>query len=365
MTADAIGGVWTYALELARALEPFAIEVDLAVMGGPLGRSRRAEAAHISNLNIFKSEYKLEWMPDCWDDVKKSGYWLLNLEDRLRPDIIHLNGYAHALLPWRSPTVIVAHSCVFSWWEAVKTGTPTFEWNRYKTIVTRSLHKADVVVAPSQSMLGAVRRIYGSPKQARVIPNGRDPSLFKLQPKQNFIFSAGRLWDEAKNINSVAAVAMDVPWPICIAGDAKGRAGFTSDSWRKNCFYLGDIENNLLREWLARASIYTLPALYEPFGLTVLEAALSGCALVISNIESLVENWDGAATFVDPHNKHELKSALQTLISHEAHRTKMAQLALERAQNFTSKCMADEYLDVYSNLLASKENAEGDLAACA
>ena len=47
-------------------------------------------------------------------------------------------------------------------------------------------------------------------------------------------------------------------------------------------------------------SIYALPARYEPFGLSVLEAALSGCALVLGDIPSLREIWDGAALFVDP-----------------------------------------------------------------
>ena len=32
MTADTIGGVWTYALELTRALQFFSVEVHLATM---------------------------------------------------------------------------------------------------------------------------------------------------------------------------------------------------------------------------------------------------------------------------------------------------------------------------------------------
>jgi hypothetical protein len=43
-----------------------------------------------------------------------------------------------------------------------------------------------------------------------------------------------------------------------------------------------------------------LPARYEPFGLSVLEAALSGCALVPGDIASLRGNWDGVAEFVCP-----------------------------------------------------------------
>ena len=45
-----------------------------------------------------------------------------------------------------------------------------------------------------------------------------------------------------------------------------------------------------IRPWFARAGIYALPAVYEPFGLSVLEAALSGCALVLGDIPSLARN---------------------------------------------------------------------------
>ena len=44
---------------------------------------------------------------------------------------------------------------------------------------------------------------------------------------------------------------------------------------------------------MARASIYALPARYEPFGLSILEAALSGAALVLGDIPSLREVWGG------------------------------------------------------------------------
>src|SRR5690242_16489765 len=120
MTADTVGGVWTYALELTRALQPHGVDVQLALMGPPLTNAQRAEAAEIPNLSLFKSNYKLEWMPGCWSDVKRAGDWLLHLANRLSPDVIHLNGYAHASLPWQSPTLVVGHSCVFSWWQAVR-----------------------------------------------------------------------------------------------------------------------------------------------------------------------------------------------------------------------------------------------------
>ncbi|NJL95480.1 MAG: glycosyltransferase family 4 protein [Anaerolineae bacterium] len=41
MTTDTIGGVWTYSLELARALPPAGITINLATMGAPLRPEQR------------------------------------------------------------------------------------------------------------------------------------------------------------------------------------------------------------------------------------------------------------------------------------------------------------------------------------
>src|SRR5438874_1327869 len=139
MTADTVGGVWTYSLELTRALQAYDVEVLLATMGPRPSPAQREQALNVPNLSLFKSDYKLEWMPDCWTDVKHAGDWLLHLENRLRPDLIHLNGYVHAKLPWTRPTLVVGHSCVLSWWQAVRGDTPPTEWQRYKDEVTNGL----------------------------------------------------------------------------------------------------------------------------------------------------------------------------------------------------------------------------------
>src|ERR1700761_2075676 len=98
MTADTVGGVWTFALDLAQELGPHNVEVCLGALGGELSEAQRADAATIHNLQIFTSGYKLEWMEDPWDDVAKSGEWLTGLERRLRPSLIHLNSFGHGAL---------------------------------------------------------------------------------------------------------------------------------------------------------------------------------------------------------------------------------------------------------------------------
>ncbi|MGE5438621.1 MAG: glycosyltransferase family 1 protein, partial [Bacteroidota bacterium] len=66
MTADTIGGVWTYALELSEALKDYAIEIYLATMGSPLTPRQKEALSKIENLRLFESSYKLEWMEEPW-----------------------------------------------------------------------------------------------------------------------------------------------------------------------------------------------------------------------------------------------------------------------------------------------------------
>jgi glycogen synthase len=364
MTADAVGGVFTYALELTQALRPHGVEVALAVMGGRLSRDQRQALGSLPNVELFESDWKLEWMDEPWDDVRRAGDWLLQLESWVRPDCVHLNGYVHGALPWRSPRVlVVAHSCVLSWWRAVKRASAPAAWNRYHEEVARGLHAASQVVAPSRSMLHSICELYGAPKRCRVIPNAVASSLARARvdagEKIPLVLGAGRIWDEAKNLGALSAAAnMGLAWPVAIAGDDGGAkraaAECTATSGADGRVQrLGQRSRAELLAWMAWASIYALPARYEPFGLSVLEAALSGCALVLGDIPSLRENWSGAARFVSPDDPVALRDALAGLIGDSTRRKHLAARANLRAQRFSAEAMGSAYMQIYSGAAAA------------
>jgi glycogen synthase len=350
MTADTIGGVWTYSLELARALPH--IEFALATMGAPITDEQRAEVSQLANVQLFPSSYALEWMDDPWVDVDRAADWLLEIAQGFHPDVIHLNGYAHAKLRWPAPVVIVAHSCVLSWWKAVKNCEAPRGYAEYCRRVRDGLNAADVVVAPTAAMLASLRENYGWVGDGRVIWNARDPQLFLPAEKRNVIFSAGRLWDEAKNLPALEAAAPDVRWPIEVAGDASHPNG--SQLQFTNVRGLGRLPGERLVERLATSAIYALPARYEPFGLSALEAALSGCALVLGDIPTLRELWGDAAMFVAPDDYAQLATTLNLLIDDVTLRTDLAQRARRRAAEFSPVRMADGYLAAYRKCLLRK-----------
>jgi glycosyltransferase involved in cell wall biosynthesis len=348
MTADTIGGVWTYAVELSRALRPRGVRIVLATMGRPLSDAQLADVAGLPNVSVRESSYRLEWMPDPWADVERAGAWLLELEDAERPDVIHLNGYAHATLPWIAPVLVVGHSCVRSWWEAVHGAAAPQEWDEYSRRVKDGLEAANAIVAPSHDMARNLVKHYGLSEQVAVIPNSRDPALFPPAAKEPLVLAAGRVWDEAKNLAALDEVAPDVPWPVYIAGDLTAPGG--GDAPLRHARALGSLHRGALAQWLGRAGIYAFPARYEPFGLSVLEAALAGCALVLGDIPSLREIWGAAATFVDPADRAALARAITRLCDDAALRRAHAAQARRHALMFGPERTADAYLNLYARV---------------
>jgi glycosyltransferase involved in cell wall biosynthesis len=267
--------------------------------------------------------------------------------------VVHLNGYAHAALPWRAPVLVVAHSCVLSWWHACRDSEPSATYcGYYREAVTRGLQAADMVVAPSQAMLDALAEHYGRLKETRVIFNGRDPAQYLPAEKEPFVLSAGRLWDEAKNVLSLEWVAPGLGWPFYVAGDNTDPNGDMVHTG--NLRPLGRLTSSELAGWYGRAAIYALPARYEPFGLSALEAGLSGCALVLGDIRSLREIWGDAALFVPPNDFGALHNALESLIQDDNLRRTMGATARSRALRYTPERMATAYLDVYRQLCGQR-----------
>jgi glycosyltransferase involved in cell wall biosynthesis len=361
MTADAVGGVWDYALELTTALASRGVAVTLATMGPRPTSTQRAALRDLPNTTVVESDYSLEWMTDADGDVDAAGEWLLALARDCGAELVHLNGYAHAALPWPMPALVVAHSCVWSWWSAVHGGSPPAEWRAYHDRVRRGIAAASAIAAPSAAMLRALAAHYG-PCDGTVIPNGRCPVRFRPAAKEPFIFAAGRVWDPAKNLAALSAAASRVEWPIVVAGDTTGPDGAAHVP--RGVTALGRIGPLEMRDRLGRASIYAMPAKYEPFGLSILEAALSGCALVVGDIPSLREHWDGAALFVAPGDRDALAAALAGLIADGPRRERWGRRARVRGMEFTATRMADAYERLYAGMRAGAARPAGS-SACA
>lgn len=350
VTADAVGGVWQYSVDLARGLSGLGIETVLAVLGPPPTERQVAEAGEIPGLKIIETGLALDWLADDAKVVRAAGAAVARLAKRHAVDLVQLNTpalAAHTHFP--VPVVGVQHSCVATWWEAVHgTELPAdFAWRT--ELVRAGLHRADIVVTPTSAFGEATRRRYDLKEAPRTVYNGRKP--FKLPPRaqHDFAFTAGRLWDEGKNVATLDRTAARTSIPLHAAGPVRGPNGAAVMFEHVHC--VGSLTEEELARWLAAKPVFVSAALYEPFGLAVLEAAAAGCPLILSDIPTFRELWDGVAIFVPARDEQAFAVAIANIVHDDFEREMMGKAAMDRAARFTPEAMAAQMAAIYRSLL--------------
>jgi glycosyltransferase involved in cell wall biosynthesis len=352
MTTDAVGGVWIYAVALARELCRRGTHVTLVTLGPP-PRADQLEALRWTDIAVTSTDLAPEWMDPEGKDFARGCRTLSTLERRIKPDLVHLNSYREACARWASPVLVMAHSCKRSWWHACRGREPAEpHWQEYVANVGLGLVAADCWGAPSVAFRDSIEMLYAPPTPGRVIWNGID-DFPKPAGKEPYILVAGRLWDEAKNAAALLTVARDLDWPVRVAGsleapEAAGRVRAEGCPVEA----LGELSRSDLLAQMQHAAVFAAPAVYEPFGLTVLEAAAAGCALVLADIPTFRELWRGAALFVEPRDQSAFSTAINRLCREPRLRGWMQRAARRRALRYTLSAMADDYCKLYARMLA-------------
>ena len=361
ITTDAVGGVWQYSLDLAASLARRGAHVLLASLGPRPSPEQRQTALRTPRLTLAESDFALEWTAEPWAGVDAGGEWLLSLQAEFQADVIHLNCYAQAALAWGKPVIVVAHSCVYSWWQAVHGFAAGAEWIEYRRRVTAGLAAADCIVAPSSYMASELQRIYGAPSEKiQVIHNFSSARSTAENLRQPFILAAGRIWDRAKNVALLNCLAPKLDWEIRVAGSNSG-PGTSAQNF--NLVSLGALPHGELMGQMAKAAVFAHPALYEPFGLSVLEAARSRCCLVLSDIESMRELWGDAAILIDPRDADRWVFELNALAREPTKVEEFGRRARERSRRYGYARAINRYSKLYESLIRSARKTGREAAA--
>ena len=361
LTTDSVGGVWTYTAELSAGLLRQGHRITLVTLGRRLDGAQRAwvDSMRSPRFKCVETEFRLEWMDDASEDLRRSDDLLRELVRKVQPDVLHTNQFAYGELSDTVPVLLTGHSDVLSWWEAVhgERVPDTGRLRAYAALVRTGLLSATSLAAPTAWMARELREQYGIDRHIEVIPNGRTPELFDAaREKVLQATTVGRAWDPGKHVQLLEQV--NVPMPLWIAGEASmpsssGHiAGGLEASSVKGVGYLGQQNAAELRELYSRTAIYVATSCYEPFGLAPLEAALSGCALVLSDLPTLREIWDGAALFYPARDARALERTLRELADNPLQIEDVAARALARARSrYTAKDMVQHHEAIYSSLV--------------
>ncbi|ACL55477.1 glycosyltransferase family 4 protein [Methylobacterium nodulans] len=365
MTADAVGGVWQYALDLCLDLERRGLGITLAVLGPEPSVDQLRAARAIRGLDLRVMDVPLDWTALTRSEVETAAWRVAREAERAGADLVHLNSPALAAIAlFPVPIVAVAHSCVATWWASMRGGPlpPDLAWRA--ALAGEGYRRAAAVLSPTRAFAEATAATYALPALPWVVPNGRrspaerghrTPRGAAASP---FAFTAGRLWDEGKNAATLDRVAARLaPRPFLAAGPLDGPNAACFAPRHLRC--LGRLTDQDMARWLAGAPIYVSAARYEPFGLGVLEAASAACALVLSDIPTFRELWDDAAIFIDPDDDAGFAAAIELVAGDPAIRARLGAEAKVRADALTVEAMGAGVLAAYQAVLGETPRRAG------
>jgi glycosyltransferase involved in cell wall biosynthesis len=346
MTCDAIGGIWRYSVDLARALNRHEISTILVGTGPAPSAQARAEA---DGTPVVWLDRAPTWLAASAGEIEALAGELARLQRLCGADLVHLNQPAEAaFLEARVPVAVAAHSCLTTWWRRVRGGTPPAEWGWRTALETIGLHRADAVLAPSASHAADLESAYRL-DAVTVVPNACDGAGGGPE-RAPFVLAAARWWDAGKNLATLDAAAASCRWPIEVYGSLDGPDG--SHVTPRHARPRGARPAAELRDRMRRAAVFVSPSLYEPFGLAALEAARSGAALVLADIPTYREIWQGAALFFDPRAPGDLAAGLDALAGDRERRDRLAAAAGRVAAAFSPDRQVAELLRAYDLAVA-------------
>lgn len=273
------------------------------------------------------------------------------------------------VLPWRLgvPGVVTVHDL------AVYTRPETFAWPQrlhFRLAVPPSVARAARVIADSEhARQDLVERFGLDPARVPVVPLAM-PAAFGAAPPaeaiaalrahhglgERLVACIGTI-QPRKRVERVIdafvrARAADRGWELAIAG--RLRPGY-APAWLRalppGVRWLGPLDDDALRALYAAAEVVMTASEYEGFGLTVLEAMASGCAVIAPAVTSIPEVAGDAALLVPRSDAALLGDALATLLDDAAARAALAARARRRAAGFTWEETARGTRRVYEEVL--------------
>jgi glycosyltransferase involved in cell wall biosynthesis len=319
----------------------------LAVIGPAPNARQRSDAAQF---RLIETGLPLEWGETSPDELHRAGDAIAEIAESTSADLVQT--CSAALLAHTSfdcPCVAVQHSCTATWWAAVRGASlpAEFEWRR--ELVGRGLGRAAAVIAPSLAFAEDIARTYNFSSGIQAVHNGRRRDPVTQVPQGDFVLTASRLWDEGKNPATLDAAAARLRVPVEAAGAVDGPNGASARF--DHLHLLGEVSPARIAGLRAARPIFASAALYEPFGLSVLEAAHAGCALVLSDIPTHRELWGEAAIFVPARDGAAFASAIQALLDRPDERHELGRRARTQAQHYTPERMASRMADIYARLV--------------
>lgn len=294
------------------------------------------------------------WAPRFWTQLRLSFEMLFH-----SPDVLFVP--AHTVPMFHpSKTVVTVHGLEYEFCPEAYSF-----WERFymRCSIKFSVRAASTIICVSENTKSDLMKLYNVPKEKIVVvyegfsqPTASVPAVTEI--KNPYFLFIGRL-EERKNIVrmietfEILKEQYQVPHTLMLAG--KPGFGYEKikrkihDSKYRTCIkelgYVSEAEKHALLE---RADIFLFPALYEGFGIPVLDAQAAGVPVIASDISSLPEVGGAGAVYIDPLEVKSIVGAIQKILSDKNFRNDIIEKGKRNTGRFSWTRCSKEIAQIFS-----------------
>lgn len=336
-TVDPNGAGWMHTVTLAGALGSRGHDVLIASFG-PEASPERMAAVEDSEVRMTRVEIPGPTTDPTFISTARAALDVLVKE--WSPSVVHIDRCAFGDLELEIPKILMIAA------------DRTARISRGRGPARRGLLGADAVVSPTRALSEEISRRFEYRRPISLIQPGLElgdkPVTFGPMKKarSGFMFY-GRTDEKADGfdvlLEALRRAKVELPFRIGGEGARPPLPGSLQD--------LGMLDGVGRAGAFEKADIAVLPSRDDAFGLRSVEAGLSGCALILSDVASYHELWHGAAVLVPPDDPGALAEAIRLLATDTRKREECQRLCRARAlSGFSADRMIEEYLDVHRRI---------------
>ncbi|MCP4900844.1 MAG: glycosyltransferase family 4 protein [bacterium] len=353
-------GIGTYVYNLLRGLASVD-DVELTLLARPDNQERLAEIApSASMISLAAREYSL-----------REQAQLPVALSRERLDLLHVPHYVLSPVLW-CPTVATVHDVIQLFYPPRERRMLALIYLRF--MLRSTLRRARRIITVSRSSRRDLIELFGADRsRLTVVPNGVDHELaerpesetieavkeeYGLKPPLTLVVANDKPHknlDVALRAFHLAMRRHALPGQLVYVGGMEGESRLAIRASRlgieDRVRFLGKVPFAHLHGLYHVASVLLHTALYEGFGLPVLEAMCAGLPVVTSNLGAMREVGEGVARLVNPLDLDEIASALEQVLVDDPLRRRMTEAGRRRAEAMSWELTVEKTLEVYREVL--------------
>ena len=308
------------------------------------------------------------------DGVIKGGLWrTFRLADAARKDSVDIfHGLSNELpIGLDIPSVVTIHDVAFKTFPDMYHATDRFTYNLKWRYACR---KADRIIAISECTKQDIIRFYDvDPSRIDVVYQPVSPmfytdyqgvcpeSLAEHVSGKPYILYVGSINSRKNLLGAIKALELlprDLQIPIVVIGDGREYKqkvqNYIAERSLQDIVIFSPEKVGLegLRYLYRNAQMLIYPSFYEGFGLPVVEALLSGCPVVTSNVSSLPEAAGPHSLLADPGNIQDISEKMNRILTDSTLRSEIITHGYEFAkQQFSPDVLAAKLMNIYRQLI--------------